>query len=138
MTTMMNSHLHPTRPKIIERSIESARNVFSRLHQIRKSINPVQAKILDDLYEFMTSRFQTNVDLTIYIRTDPEISMQRLKKRGRYEEREIKFEYLKLVGDLYDDWLLNNEHKKTIVLNGNTTENQIMEELEGKIKNLRY
>lgn len=134
ITTMMNNHLHPTKPKIIERSVHSARNVFTKLQQIRNTIPPPQAKILEDLYTLMTNHLNTNVDITIYIRTDPEIVAERIKKRARYEERDMKLDYLKLVNELYDRWLLHQkDNKKIIVINGNLSTDEMIQELESKI-----
>lgn len=131
---MMNNHLHPTKPKIIERSVHSARNVFTKLQQIRNTIPPPQAKILEDLYTLMTNHLNTNVDITIYIRTDPEIVAERIKKRARYEERDMKLDYLKLVNELYDRWLLHQkDNKKIIVINGNLSTDEMIQELESKI-----
>lgn len=101
-------------------------------------------KILNDLYSiesiqytFMTTHLNTIVDVIIYVRTDPEISLERIKKRGRFEELQIKLDYVKLIGKLYDRWLLHQRNKKIIVINGNFPTDKIMEELEKKIETIK-
>lgn len=39
--TMLQNHLHPARNKIMERSLWSVENVFSKAHQIRGTIVPL-------------------------------------------------------------------------------------------------
>lgn len=49
------------------------------------------------------------VNLTVYLRTDPEVAYKRIGQRGRSEENSIKLEYLQSVHKHHEDWLV---HKK--------------------------
>lgn len=94
----------------------------------------MQARILEEFFEFVTTNLNADVDLIIYIRTNPEVALHRIQQRSRYEERDIKLDYIKLIGDLYDQWLLHARNKKIIIINGNATTHEMLKELEKKIQ----
>lgn len=83
--TMMKSHLHPGRTKIMERSIESAYHVFQRAYQKSNGINPTQAKFLNEWYALLMTHLPVKVDLIIYLRVSPEKALERMRKRNRFE-----------------------------------------------------
>lgn len=47
------------------------------------------------------------LDLIIYLRTSPEVAYERMMDRGRKEEAGAPLEYLRLLHDAYEDWLIN-------------------------------
>jgi thymidylate kinase len=54
----------------------------------------------------MTTNHDCNLDIIFYLRTNPEICMQRLHKRGRPEETQsVSLEYLQTIHDLHETWL---------------------------------
>ena len=48
-----------------------------------------------------------NVDKIVYLRTNPEVLYERIKKRNRREECTIPFSYLKSLHDLHEEWLVH-------------------------------
>ena len=50
----------------------------------------------------------------IYLQADPKISMNRIKNRGREEEKNISFEYLETLSKNHDEWLINLDNSITI------------------------
>jgi len=49
----------------------------------------------------------THIKGFIYLHTPPEICLERLKKRGRFEEKNIKLEFLRELHELHENWLFN-------------------------------
>lgn len=122
--------------KIMERSIFSAMYCFVEAHIILNTIDAVQAEILKQWFQFIASQIEIKIDLIIYLRTTPDILMERIKKRNRKEEMDIKTSYLNLLHQLHDDWLLHNKFPSPapiIILDGNKNPAQITEELELKL-----
>lgn len=133
MLTMLWNHLHSAKTKVIERSFGSTKKVFLKAHQINKTIRPAQARILEEWDALITSNLHTQVDLIIYLRIEPEIAMSRLKKRNRYEERNITINYIQMLNELYDQWLFNNPGSKFVTINADQSTEHMLKELNEKI-----
>lgn len=133
MLKMTKSHLHHATTKIIERSLGSAQNVFLKAHQMQKTINHTQAAILEEWYSLLISNLAIRVDLIIYLRIDPETAMQRIKKRNRFEERDITIEYIKILDGFYNLWLLENPGVQVITLDASQSTDKILTELNKKL-----
>ena len=59
----------------------------------------------------------------IYLKTSPEKSYERIKKRDREEETDISFEYIKEIHNKHEEWL----HKSTqniLILDGDIENSQ--------------
>lgn len=46
----------------------------------------------------------------VYVRTSPIVAMNRIRRRGRPEEANIDFAYLKTLHDLHELWLMLGSH----------------------------
>lgn len=110
--------------RIVERSIHSSKHVFIEASKM----GPIHKKILNDWYEFVCKRCSIEVNLIVYLKTSPEISLQRIIQRGRLEEKSIDFQYLEVLNRLHDEWLLNNSSTRVVVVDGNLDEKSIVEE----------
>ena len=92
--------------KIMERSLDSGRHVFTEAMKLLGHIDNTEYNILDEWYKWLdTKNMQTHE--IIYLRTTPDIAFQRLQERQRPEEKEVTLEYLTLIHDLHDKWLMN-------------------------------
>lgn len=92
----------------IERSIFSDNNVFAKSC---KSINQMN-QLEYDIYNSWFNHFNTihsNDYYHIYLQLDPQTCLERIKKRSRNEETSISIDYLKLLHNSHDNWLINNE-----------------------------
>lgn len=58
----------------------------------------------------------------IYLRSSPEVSYERIKKRNRNGEEEIPLEYLKQLHVFHDKWLLGNKDINILVLDADNIE----------------
>jgi len=52
----------------------------------------------------------------IYLRSTPEVSCERIKKRNRNGESNIPFEYLQQIHKLHDEWLIDNDDLNILIL----------------------
>lgn len=136
MLMMVKNHLHPARNKIMERSVNCTKEVFLEAHKILNHIEPSQVKIIHEWYDLVSSHLHTKIDLIIYLKTNPEIAFERMMKRKRYEERNVKISYLEIVDDLYNRWIENIIGTRVITINGNENPEQIVNELNTKLKNI--
>ncbi|KAH9520529.1 deoxycytidine metabolic process [Dermatophagoides farinae] len=93
--------------KVMERSLYSARYCFVENLMQKKLISPCEYHVLNQWFNNCLPAAQ--IDLIIYLRTDPDIVFERIKKRGRPEESKITLDYLRALHKLHEDWLV---HKK--------------------------
>lgn len=76
--------------------------IVQKLNSVLNHIEPSQVKIMDAWYDLFSSHLHTTIDLIIYLKTDPETAFQRMTKRKRYEERNVKITYLEILNELYN------------------------------------
>lgn len=85
---------------VIERSPLFTREVFVDALALTNKISDHQLRILDDCYS-RTSQLDAP-DIQFYLRLPPEISMQRIQKRGRTEENSLNADYVTLIHELHE------------------------------------
>jgi len=95
---------HPV--KVMERSLHSAHYCF--MEYMVPLITEGEIQILNEWYDLLNSRteFNTDVDLIVYLRTSPEVAMERVKRRGRTEETEYRLENFQTLHTLHENWLI--------------------------------
>ena len=102
---------------IIERSIYTDKNVFAKMLYDDKKIEEINYKIyLKWFDEFIND---IHIENFIYLRTIPEICLQRVKKRARGGET-IPLEYLKRCSKYHDKWIGSITTHTPIILEGNS------------------
>jgi deoxyadenosine/deoxycytidine kinase len=110
--------LEKNKDKIIicERSIYTDKFVFAEMLYDMGYIKEIEWKTY--LYWFDTFKDKTNLDLIIYVNTEPEECYNRIKIRNRNEEKDkITLEYLKSCHEKHIKWLENTQ-TKIITING--------------------
>jgi len=98
--------------KLMERSLFSAKYCFV-VNLKRSGKMPLsEYEVLSSWFEFLLSCPQVDlgVDLIVYMRTDPEVALSRLRSRGRGEEHLIAQEYIRDLHHLHEDWLVHGKH----------------------------
>jgi deoxyadenosine/deoxycytidine kinase len=85
---------------LMERSPNFIKNVFVRKVYEDKTIN-------EEEYENIIRLHKTTDDLWkpngyIYLRSEPEKCLQRINKRGRYAEKNVKLEYIQKLHELHE------------------------------------
>jgi len=112
--TMLDQHLDTSdKPiKLMERSIFSARYCF--VENLFKSgkMQASEYEVLVQWFNFLTAspELDLKIDLIIYLRTEPEKALERVKARARGEENSIPLSYLEELHQHHEDWLLNDKY----------------------------
>ncbi|TNN63949.1 Thymidine kinase 2, mitochondrial [Liparis tanakae] len=109
--TMLGLHTSAmTAPiRMIERSIFSAKYIFVENLFRSGKMPEVDFAVLSEWFDWITTNVSIPVDLIVYLQTSPQTCHERLKKRGREEEKVIPLEYLESIHQLYEDWLINSD-----------------------------
>lgn len=116
---MLQNHQVTANNKIMERGLQSIKNVFMPAHSIRNFLTSYEIQILEEWQHVAENFFNTQPDIIIYLRTCPRNIMTRFTNRQRPGEENIRYDYINLSHRLYDDWLLFNDSTTVITINGN-------------------
>ena len=101
---------------ICERSIYTDKYVFAKMLYQQGHIKEIEWQTYN--YWFDTFRKQTLPNTIIYVKTEPLICSDRIKKRNRNGEDSIAIEYLNHCHELHEEWL--KESKINIItIDGN-------------------
>lgn len=73
-------------------------------------------------------------DITIYIKTDPEICMDRMIQRGRDCENNVTIEYLKKIHEKHEIMIKNLDNCYTV--DGNRSYREVYDSVNQILKNL--
>lgn len=133
ITTMAKNHLKQAPIKIMERSMESIKNVFIQAHKKQANFPTVQGDILLELIELISSELPTAVNMYIYLRTEPSVAYERLRMRNRAEEQNVSLDYLQLLHELHEKWLYTKAGSNVITIDANQNIEMILRELNMKI-----
>ncbi|XP_072341988.1 deoxycytidine kinase 2-like isoform X1 [Scyliorhinus torazame] len=127
----IKAHLAPVSPKlqnaeepvqIFERSVYSDRYIFaSNLYELG-CLNETEWTIYQDWHTYLLNQFGSRIALEgiIYLQAAPEKCLERLRQRGRDEEKEIQLGYMKQLHSRHENWLVKHstelhfEHLKNI------------------------
>ena len=104
-------HLYSEEDKIIlcERSILTDKNIFVSAALELGNLNKMEGDVFNNLYDICLSATNMRVDSILYLQCPPEVSFERIKKRNRKGEENVPFEYIKLLHNKHEDWLINKE-----------------------------
>lgn len=140
--------LHKKQPRLMERSIYSARYCFVENLYHLNYLSRLEYVILDKWFKHLVLDGQefkgnsekelefsslsqptgVNIDLIIYLRCTPQKVMDRIRTRSRAEEKDISFEYIQSLHDLHEDWLLTRKYPvpaPVLVLDTNCRQNSL-------------
>ena len=95
------------RVKILERSIQNNRFCFLELAKREKTLNPAELEVLYSWYDWLDENLGLDLDLIVYLRTDPAVAYERMRRRDREEESNAPKELLYNLHQAYEDWLIN-------------------------------
>lgn len=98
---------------ITERSMESDKFLFAKMLYEQKTLNELQWNAYNYWFDF----FNIKMNYFIYVRTDVDKCVERIKIRSRSGEENIPLDYLNDLHNNHDNWLLKK--KNTIIIDGN-------------------
>jgi deoxyadenosine/deoxycytidine kinase len=100
---------HPL--QILERSIYSDRYCFAKNCFEMGGMIPLEWTLYQQWFSWLLSSHSGKTDAFIYLRTTPKVCFDRLQRRARPEEKGVALDYLELLHQNHEDWLI---HKKGI------------------------
>jgi thymidylate kinase len=103
----------------------------------------VEYDILIKWFDFLTKTHDCSLDIVFYIRTSPQVCMERLIKRNRAEEVGfVEIDYLEKIHNLHEVWLVNKLEESTakhvILIDGNKTLDLVLADIEMETKKLCF
>lgn len=99
---------------MMERSPYFIKNVFVEKAREDETINDEQYLILQSLHLKTDQLWKPNA--YIYLRSDPEMCMQRITKRARHSETNIQLEYVRRIHELHEKNLEEAQKKNMNIL----------------------
>ena len=103
----------------LDRSLGTDKNVFEKMLYDDGLLNKIEHDMYNLWYEFYHKYVNTNTDqIYIYLKCNPLTAYERIKKRGREEEKNITLEYLEKLHLYHEDWLnnLNLDNNDVIII----------------------
>jgi deoxyguanosine kinase len=94
---------------ICERSVVADRYTFARALHNRGDLSEIEWNMYCSWYVWMVNNHVRLPHLFIYLQASPEISYQRINKRMRDEEKGVDFNYIQLLNQYHDDWLIDKK-----------------------------
>lgn len=114
---------------IMERSLEADRNIFAKMLHDDGCIE----KSMYQIYEVMSDigLKDYSVDGIIWLDTEPEVCLDRIKKRNRDGEQVIPIEYLKSCDSYHKEWLSSDLGFVFRIINDNIDCNKLDKFING-------
>lgn len=120
----------------IERSIWSDKYVFAKNCYLNKMMNNIEYQVYLMWFDWIQEKCNTIASKKfVYLKCEPEISFQRLQKRGRKEECGIDINYIRQIHDRHEEWLVNEYNVMTVYANDNLTKEEEFKSIFNSIIN---
>lgn len=97
--------------QFIERSVYSDRYCFAKNAFYTGKMSKLEWELYKEWFAWFVENRLEQPSGFIYLRAEPEVCYKRLIKHNRLEEAEVKLEYLKLLHNKHEDWLV---HKRDV------------------------
>lgn len=95
--------------QILERSVFSDRYCFAKNCYELGAMNALEWKLYQEWFEWLVDTYVPKPSGFIYLQTDPLVCYKRLLKRNRQEETSVTLEYLQLLHEKHEKWLIQKE-----------------------------
>ena len=93
---------------IMERCLETDRNVFAKMLRADGAIDKIEWTLYDKWYNLM-NKMLPSMNAYIWIDTEPNTCHERIQIRGREGEEGISHEYLKNLDKVHHEWLNHSQ-----------------------------
>ena len=100
--------------QILERSVYSDRYCFAQNCYELGLMNALEWKLYQEWFSWLVDTYTTRPSGFIYLQTDPKICYKRLLKRNRSEEAGVSLEYLELLHNKHEKWLIEKRCPNTL------------------------
>lgn len=106
---------------VYERSPISNRHVFTQIGYEQGRLNSLELGLFDSMY----NKLAWKPDVIIYIKTDPEVSMQRMQERARDCECAVPLEYLQSIHFKHEELFRIKQTRNVFVVDGNRGQDDV-------------
>lgn len=100
---------HPNSIIIIERCPLTDLMIFAKTLYEQAAMNEIEWQTYNQVYTLLTSMIHVKIDCIVYNVASPKICMNRIATRARKGEDLIPYDYINLLHDKHNDWLLSSE-----------------------------
>lgn len=94
----------------LDRSLGTDKNVFEKMLYDDKVLSELEHKMYELWCNFYQKNIHSSEEYIIYLKCDPNTSFERIKKRGREEEKNITLEYLEKLHKYHELWLTDKNN----------------------------
>ncbi|MBD3231845.1 AAA family ATPase [Candidatus Dependentiae bacterium] len=92
--------------QIFERSVYCDRYCFAKSCFETGAMTTLEWQIYKEWFAWLVENYTKKPAGFIYLQADPEVCFSRLKKRNRSEEAGVSLEYLNMLHQKHEDWLI--------------------------------
>ena len=119
---------------LMERSPFFIRNTFNKNDYIKNNINEDEYNVINEMYDKTDKIWNSNK--YIYLRSNPDKCLERIKLRGRENEANINISYITAIHNLHEKALIKLCETSSIIIIDieNKSIEEIVEELLGIIE----
>lgn len=121
MACRVREHLieqqNPNPFRLLERSIYSGHYVFATNDYHEGFLSELEWQVYLQWFNFLVTGKCMPPQGFVYLRTDPEIAYERIKKRDRSAEKTISLAYIQKIHECHEDFLVNKKGLVADLLN---------------------
>lgn len=96
--------------QIVERSVFSDRYCFALNCYELGYMSELEWRLYQEWFGWLVDMYVPKPDGIIYVRTNPDVCLERIARRARSEEGSVSREYLHMLHDKHERWLMNKEN----------------------------
>jgi thymidine kinase len=120
---------------VLDRSLDTNKYIFEKMLYNNKKISEIEHQMYNLWFNFYNDYVRKEFNnIVVYLRCNPEVALQRIKKRGRIEEQNIDLDYLNQIHQYHEEWLLNKENVIIIDCNNEINVHDIISLIKKKLR----
>ncbi len=120
-----------------ERSIWTDRYVFGKSCINSNKMNDLETNCYKFWFPWLEEKFFKKPDGIIYLRTEPEKCLSRMRERARHEEDSVSLDYLKEIHNYHEEWLNQWDQTPLLIIDNNNDNdwNSVLKQVDNFINN---